>query len=134
MARKRNQGSNWIRRDKRLAIYLRDDCRCAYCGRGVEMGALLTLDHLRAVELGGRNTADNLVTSCRSCNSSKQDLTLRAWYRILRESGHDTAKVSRRIRRLAATDLAPYRRRARLFLASVDVEEYPTTGHLAAAV
>jgi len=41
------QGMNWIRREKRVAIYLRDGCACAYCGATLEDGTQLTLDYLR---------------------------------------------------------------------------------------
>ena len=40
------QGMNWLRPEKRLAIYIRDGLACAYCGEGIEDGATLTLDHL----------------------------------------------------------------------------------------
>ena len=42
-----DQGSSWIRRDKRVAIYLRDGNACIYCGAGTEELKYLTLDHLR---------------------------------------------------------------------------------------
>ena len=99
MARARNQGSKWIRPAKRLAIYSRDGFACAFCSRGVEDGIFLTLDHLLACELGGSNDAANLVTCCRSCNSSKQDLPMRAWMTVLADQGVDTTKIARRIRR-----------------------------------
>lgn len=105
MARTRNQGSKWIRPEKRLALYARDGFCCAYCGAGVEDGAALTLDHLVACELGGTNEADNLVTACLSCNSAKQDLTTRAWFATLRDRGVDTTKLGARIRRLTAKPL-----------------------------
>lgn len=133
MARTRNQGSKWIRPVKRLAIYLRDDCRCAYCGRDASMGAVLTLDHITACELGGTNEATNLITACRSCNSSKQDLTMRAWYRILRESGRDTNAIGRFIRARSARDLKPALRAARCMLDSMDSSDYATLGDLAIA-
>jgi 5-methylcytosine-specific restriction endonuclease McrA len=41
------QGMNWIRQEKRLAIYLRDGLACGYCGDSVENGAKLSLDHLK---------------------------------------------------------------------------------------
>lgn len=100
--RKRNQGSKWIRPERRLAIYHRDGFCCAYCGGGAEQGVLLTLDHVVACELGGGNESENLVTACLSCNSSKQDLTTREWFAALRDRGIDTAKVGPRIRRLTA--------------------------------
>jgi hypothetical protein len=63
------QGMNWIRQEKRLAIYLRDGLSCAYCGESVEDGAKLTLDHLVCHSQGGSNNERNLVTCCHRCNS-----------------------------------------------------------------
>jgi hypothetical protein len=65
----------WIRKEKRLAIYLRDEFHCAYCGRALrdEAAENVTLDHLLARSAGGSNDASNLVTACRSCNCSRQD-------------------------------------------------------------
>lgn len=67
----RTQGMNWIRKEKRLAIYLRDGLACVYCGSSVENGAQLSLDHLTPYSLGGSNDAANLVTCCSKCNSSR---------------------------------------------------------------
>lgn len=67
------QGSKWLRKEKRLAIYIRDSFSCAYCGRdlkGLEP-CEVTLDHLLPRHYGGGNEATNLVTACRSCNSSR---------------------------------------------------------------
>ncbi len=69
--KKRTQGMNWIRKPKRLAIYSRDGFACVYCGRSVEDGIGLSLDHITPYSLGGKNTADNLVTCCGTCNSSR---------------------------------------------------------------
>lgn len=65
----------WIRAEKRLAIYIRDGFACAYCGRDLRNAAPadVTLDHLLPRSAGGTNDATNLVTACRSCNSSRQD-------------------------------------------------------------
>lgn len=65
----------WIRVEKRLAIYLRDGFLCAYCGSALQDAAPadVTLDHLLPRSAGGSNDATNLVTACRSCNSSRQD-------------------------------------------------------------
>ena len=105
MARTRNQGSKWIREDKRLALYARDGFACAYCCASIEDGARLTLDHLLACELGGSNEETNLVTCCLSCNSRKQDLTMRRWFAALRDRGVDTDKIGSRIRHLTARKL-----------------------------
>jgi hypothetical protein len=66
-------GMNWIRQEKRLAIYLRDGLACAYCGLCVENGAKLTLDHYTPRSEGGSNDAVNLVTACHRCNSARGD-------------------------------------------------------------
>jgi HNH endonuclease len=65
------QGMNWIRQEKRLAIYLRDGLACAYCGEGIEQGAQLTLDHVIPHSHGGSNDAVNIVTACHKCNSAR---------------------------------------------------------------
>lgn len=73
-------GGKWIRPEKRAAIYERDGWECAYCGRGPcdkrnrqQAAVILTLDHLIPRSEGGANSADNLVTACLRCNSSRGD-------------------------------------------------------------
>lgn len=73
------QGMNWIRQEKRLAIYLRDGCACAYCGAAVEGGAMLTLDHVKPHSKGGTNHEENLVTCCQKCNSSRGSRSLKTF-------------------------------------------------------
>jgi len=79
--RKRGHPSGWIRHSKRLRIYARDEFRCVYCNRQYPRSQL-TLDHVMARSNGGHNAPSNLVTACRSCNSSKQDRTLRHWVEL----------------------------------------------------
>ena len=76
-------GSNWIRKPKRLAIYMRDHFRCVYCYRDLSRAKpkQVTLDHILPVELGGTNEETNLVTCCESCNSRKQAKPLEVWLR-----------------------------------------------------
>lgn len=76
-------GRKWIRDEKRLAIYLRDGLACAYCGATVEDGAQLSLDHLLPRSKGGSNKADNLVTCCTRCNSSRGNRSVRAFCRAV---------------------------------------------------
>ncbi len=99
------QGSNWIRREKRLAIYRRDDHRCVYCGEDLA-AAVATLDHVTPCELGGSNDARNLVTCCLSCNSSKRDLPLHSFLATLADRGVDPATVRMAIRRQTRRVLA----------------------------
>jgi len=70
-------GMNWIRQEKRLAIYLRDGLACAYCGDSVENGAKMSLDHVKPWSKGGSNEATNLVTCCGRCNSSRGNRPMR---------------------------------------------------------
>ena len=62
------------------AIAARDNCRCIYCGATAEQsGSHLHLDHLRPRSQGGSDSARNLVTACRRCNSARQDMTVAQW-------------------------------------------------------
>lgn len=108
---RRWHGSKWCRPSTRHAIYHRDAHRCVYCG-GTER---LSLDHVLPEELGGTHAPTNLVTACFSCNSARQSKPLRAWLRYLRDAGHDTAGLARRIRRALrrALDRAEGRRLAK---------------------
>lgn len=65
--------SQWITRERRLAIYLRDDFRCAYCQKDLHhVGPeSITLDHITPRSKGGKNSSDNLVTCCHLCNSAR---------------------------------------------------------------
>lgn len=79
--------SAWITRERRLAIYIRDGFRCAYCHKDLrqEKPADLTLDHLLSKsefaaldeetrqEFGSVHANHNIVLACRSCNSIRQD-------------------------------------------------------------
>ena len=106
MGRTRNQGSNWIRPVKRLAIYMRDGFCCAYCGANGENESIqLTLDHLIPCESGGSNHQNNLITACLSCNSSKKHQSLTRWYAVLKDRGVQTSKMGARIRRLVKKPL-----------------------------
>jgi len=104
------QGMNWIRQDKRLAIYLRDGLACAYCGHAAEEGAQLTLDHLKPHSKGGSNDETNLVTCCGKCNSSRGNRSVRGFCRAVAEyTESDAAAIERHVRRQARRDLRQYR-------------------------
>ena len=92
------QGSNWIRKEKRHAIYRRDDLACVYCEATAE-DDVLTLDHLVPVELGGTNETKNLVTCCRKCNGAKGSKSVREFLSYLRGIGVDTKLIAARIQR-----------------------------------
>ena len=70
---------NWIRQERRLAIYLRDGLACVWCGQAIEDGTRLTLDHLTPHSRGGSNAATNLVTASHRCNSSRGARTVKVF-------------------------------------------------------
>jgi 5-methylcytosine-specific restriction endonuclease McrA len=105
-----NNGSKWIRPEKRLALYLRDRFTCIYCLRDLH-GADprdLTLDHLRCGHGAGNHGEANLITACRSCNSSRQDTPL------ARFCGPETRA---HIRRNTRRSLKPYLKLAKAIIA-----------------
>lgn len=101
----RNQGMNWIRQEKRLAIYLRDGEACTYCG-ATSATDIMTLDHLLPHVAGGTNRESNLVTCCKTCNSSRGDMALAAW--LVKRCGSQAEAVASIIIERTATDLRPY--------------------------
>ena len=100
------KGTNYkgvcVRKDLRLAIYLRDSFRCVYCCRDLHGAAPtdITLDHLTAQVDGGTNDPSNLITACRTCNCSRQDKP------VAKFCGPETRKD---IRRLTARSMTTYR-------------------------
>lgn len=67
---------NWISKEARLAIYIRDNFQCLYCGmdlRNIDRAYKIQLDHLLPRVAGGTDNADNLITACCWCNGTRQD-------------------------------------------------------------
>lgn len=58
----------------RTHVFKRDGHRCAYCSNVFDTKHL-TVDHVIPKSRNGGYTWDNLVTSCRRCNSKKDDRT-----------------------------------------------------------
>ncbi len=106
----RTSSGSWIRPVKRLAIYLRDECACVWCGHTAlrvapdgKPPALLTLDHL---EPDGGHRIDNLVTSCDSCNFARKRTDVFGWLAGLdaRLEEGATARAAQRVARARGTD------------------------------
>ncbi len=86
----------------REGIFARDTFTCQYCGRE-HSERDLNIDHVIPRERGGRNTWENLVTSCIACNERKAN-------RLPHEAGMRLLRRPRRPARLpfsacVATDL-----------------------------
>src|ERR1700736_2640045 len=70
---RRAKGGKWLPAATRLAIYIRDGFVCQYCGcdlRKLDPHSV-TLDHLVCHKHGGSDEPTNLISSCKSCNSSR---------------------------------------------------------------
>ncbi|PIE72972.1 MAG: HNH endonuclease [Deltaproteobacteria bacterium] len=52
--------------------------RCFYCNKVVPYREI-TMDHLLPISRGGRSTKENLVPSCKSCNSLKKSMMPLEW-------------------------------------------------------
>ena len=52
----------------RRAVFARDEHRCQYCNRPAE-----NIDHVIPRSRGGEHTWENVVASCRPCNSRKEN-------------------------------------------------------------
>jgi len=107
--------SSWIRRERRLAIYLRDGGKCVYCGTGpgvtrllvcgrllpqpsrgenapVRLTPSLSLDHVRTRHADGGNESGNLVAACRRCNSTRRGESIAV---LARRVGADADELER---------------------------------------
>ena len=54
----------------RQNVFERDEYTCQYCGKNFE-GRDLNLDHVIPRDKGGKNSWENIVTSCIRCNTRK---------------------------------------------------------------
>ena len=57
-------------------VFDRDNWKCGYCLTTVN-AKNATIDHVIPVSKGGKNTYDNIVTCCGSCNRKKGDTQLK---------------------------------------------------------
>ncbi len=73
--------SQWITNERRLAIYLRDSFACQYCAADLHHVApeIITLDHIVPRSKGGTNSTTNLMTACKTCNSTRGNRCYKAF-------------------------------------------------------
>jgi hypothetical protein len=112
-------GSKWITRQRRLAIYLRDGMACVYCCKGVEDGITLTLDHrkTRVATVKPDNSTRNLLTACMSCNATRQNKSLSVFARHMAENAEVKDAIMRRVSKCVSRDIGPYTDQAKQLLA-----------------
>lgn len=87
------QGMNWIRQEKRLAIYIRDNFICMHCGldlRNIQPGdgIRIELDHVIPASKGGSNQGNNLITSCSACNAQRGNKDIEEVHPLLSQRVH----------------------------------------------
>jgi 5-methylcytosine-specific restriction endonuclease McrA len=120
--------------DLLLAVRMRDDGMCRYCGQRVkwqdrrsELGG--TYDH---IDPDGPNEIDNLVVACRGCNSRKRDRTpAQAGMTLLPEPKTDLLRTKSAARSYALPDPtrpvpSPTEKKGRGHGASADAPSPPT--------
>lgn len=111
MSHRYRHGMNWIRQEKRLALYMRDNFSCLYCGAGIEQGEVtLSLDH---VKHWAGNHESNLVTACMDCNMGKGWKSLNTFLKRFRAPD----KIRERVQRALAKPIAELVKEAKLIRA-----------------
>jgi hypothetical protein len=114
------QGMNWIRQEKRLALYLLNGMSCVWCRKSVEDGITLSLDHVIPHVNGGTNHESNLVCACTTCNSSRGDRPAEAFAAVVADyvnNNFTAADILNDIARRTSTDLKPFRAEAKNLIA-----------------
>ena len=98
--------SNFVNQSTRLALYMRDDFRCVYCGEKLPRNVrILSLDHVVARSKTQDHETHNLVTCCHRCNSKKRDLTV--WEYALKYD-LDFLEIDERIRQATIKNITPF--------------------------
>ena len=83
----------------RLAILIRDNYTCGYCGKRCRDDEL-TIDHVIPSSKGGGWTWDNLVTACKDCNRKKKNNIWRPKYSKLGKIDHFIIQLAKYKNRL----------------------------------
>ena len=115
-------GGKWISKMKRRAIYFRDGHVCCYCQRDEQtiLGEcekgwdMLSLDHITPHVEGGTNLANNLITCCRRCNSSRGKKTILEFSKWIKMTKRETNKLTEQVTKIVCT--SDSRKRAENYL------------------
>ena len=75
-------------------IAIRDNFVCQYCGKTITEYGDATVDHIIPQSRGGKDTYENLVLACKSCNSAKGNRTAKEFgYPDLKGKSFHIAKI-----------------------------------------
>jgi len=85
----------------RFEVFKRDDFTCQYCGNHPP-NAILHVDHINPVKLGGENNIDNLITACSHCNLGKSATPLTKIPQSMAEKAKETQEREAQIAGYAA--------------------------------
>jgi 5-methylcytosine-specific restriction endonuclease McrA len=72
-------GSNWLSKGKRDAIWKRQGGVCIYCGEAPKGAKSRHIDHVIARNLGGINHEAVLAGACGRCNDRKGAMPIEQW-------------------------------------------------------
>lgn len=75
MVRSPDPHSVWEKqRFSKRHVFMRDNWECLYCGVGLS-SSTATMDHVMPKSRGGKTNYENCATSCKKCNSKKDNKT-----------------------------------------------------------
>lgn len=124
MPKQGHNGSKWLAPKLRLAIYIRDGFRCAYCMasiRGMNRD-MVTLDHLIS---GAGDAPKNLVCACKPCNSAKGNRPYFEYIFGLFADRRTAIRRVDRIHRLIASPVGPAQVEAAKAMLAAHAGEWP---------
>ena len=81
----------------RFEVFKRDGFTCQYCG-ATPPAVVLHVDHITPFSAGGKDTKDNLVTACASCNLGKSNVPLSSTPQSLADKAAEIKEKEAQIR------------------------------------
>lgn len=81
----------------RFEVFKRDGFTCQYCG-ATPPSVILHVDHIDPVANGGKNTMDNLITACETCNQGKSAVPLSCVPKSLRDKAEEVKEREAQIK------------------------------------
>lgn len=90
-------------------IKLRDEFKCQYCGHTFSHRSL-TIDHVIPKSKGGKNTWENQVAACKSCNAAKEDKDIKPIKQPKKPTYYELAKKLLRHERITNEHWKQYTR------------------------